>query len=106
MAVKQDFFAKIFILTTTAVIDFPVEEKLKKEAATNERKYLNKVNRTNALSMFKEITTKIFMDKIIHPAMEIFDTIIEANTEIVRPNRKFERKKLKKKPPSMNYKQL
>lgn len=106
LAVKQDFFVKIFTMTTTAVLAFPVDEKLKASTEPNNRKHPNKVNRTNALSMFKEIVAKVFIDKIIYGAMEAFDKIIEATTEIVRPNRKFERKKLKKKPPSMNYKQL
>lgn len=106
LAVKQDFFAKIFTMTTAAVLAFPIDEKLKEAAKTNKRKHPNKVNRTNALSMFKEIVAKVFLNKIIHPAIEAFDKIIEATTEIVRPNRKFERKKIKKKPPAMNYKQL
>jgi hypothetical protein len=93
-------------MTTTAVLAFPVDEKLKISAETSSRKHPNKVNRTNALSMFKEIAAKVFIDKIIYGAIEAFDKIIEATTEIVRPNRKFERKKIKKKPPSMNYKQL
>ncbi len=93
-------------MTTTAVLAFPVDEKLKKEVETNSRKHPNKVNRTNALSMFKEIIVKVFIEKIISPAIEAFDKILEATTEIIRPGRKFERKKLKKKPPSMNYKQL
>jgi hypothetical protein len=106
IAVKQDFFAKIFTMTTTAVLAFPVDEKVKKEYETNSRKHPNKVNRTNALSMVKEIVAKVFIDKMISPAIKAFDNILTATTEIVRPNRKFERKKLKKKPPSMNYKQL
>ena len=106
LAVKQDFFAKIFAMTTTAVLAFPVDEKLKKEAENSRRKHPNKVNRTNALSMFKEITVKVFIEKIINPAIKAFDRILKATTEIIRPGRKFERKKLKKQPPSMNYKQL
>lgn len=106
LAVKQDFFAKIFMMTTTAVLAFPVEERIKKECENNGRKHHHKINRTNALSMVKEITSKAFIQKIIQPAIEAFDKILKATTEIVRPNRKFPRKKLKKKPPSMNYKQL
>lgn len=106
IAVKQDFFAKIFTMTLTAVLAFPIDEKLKKEVASTSRKHPNQVNKTNALSMFKEITVSLFINKIIQPAINAFDKILEATTEIIRPNRKFVRKKLKKKPPSMNYKQL
>jgi len=106
IAIKQDFFAKIFTMTMTAALAFPIDEKLKQEAVNSTRKHPNKVNKTNALSMFKEIVVKVFIDKVIHHSMEAFDKILEATTEIIRPGRKFERKKLKKKPPSMNYKQL
>ncbi|MDB5247625.1 MAG: hypothetical protein JWQ40_2019 [Segetibacter sp.] len=58
------------------------------------------------LSMVKEIAAKVFIDKMIGSAIEVFDNILKATTEIIRPNRKFERKKIKKKTASMNYKQL
>ena len=106
IAVKQDFFAKIFLMTTTAVLAFPVEEKIKKECQSSSRKHPFKINRTNALSMTKEIAPGIIIHKIIRRALDAFDKILKATIEIVRPNRKFPRKKLKKKPPSMNYKQL
>jgi hypothetical protein len=31
LAIKQDFFAKVFIMTTTAILAFPIEEQLRKE---------------------------------------------------------------------------
>ena len=105
-AVKQDFFAKVFMMTTTAVLAFPVEERIKREVEDSQRKYDNKINRTNALSMFREIASPVFIKKIIKPALLAFDDILKATTEIIRPNRKVPRKKIKKKPPSMNYKQL
>jgi hypothetical protein len=105
-AVKQDFYAKVFMMTTMAVLAFPLEEKLKQEQKSGNRKHANKVNRTNALAMVKEITHALFIKKMIRSALQAFDKILRATTELVRPNRKFPRKKLKKKPPSMNYKQL
>jgi len=105
-AVKQDFFAKIFMMTTTAVLAFPIEEKIKQEQQESQRKHPSKINRTNALSMVKEISSSILIDKMIKPALHAFDKFLKLTTEIIRPNRKFPRKKLKKKPPSMNYKQL
>src|SRR5699024_3279481 len=104
--VKQDFFGKIFMMTTMAVLTFPIEEKIKQERQTSNRKHPYKVNRTNALSMVKEISTKIFKGKKIAEAMEAFDKILLSTPEVVRKGRKFPRKKIKKKPPSMNYKQL
>lgn len=106
LAVKQDFFAKVFMMTTTAVLAFPVDEKIKQEEKTSRRKHANKINRTNALSMVKEIISKVLINKVIRPALDALDKILKLTTEMVRPNRKFPRNKIKKKPPSMNYKQL
>ena len=105
-AVKQDFFAKVFMMTTMAVLAFPIEEKLKQEQKQNGRNHPRQVNRTNALAMVREITSSLLIQKLIRPALAALDKILQATTEIIRPNRKFPRKKLKKKPPSMNYKQL
>jgi hypothetical protein len=105
-AVKQDFFAKIFMMTTTAVLAFPVEEQLKNDEQQSKRKHPVKINRTNALSMINENAYKVIISKMITPVIEAFDIILRKTIEIVRPNRKYPRKKIKKKPPSSNYKQL
>jgi hypothetical protein len=105
-AVKQDVYAKVFMMTTMAVLAFPIEEKLKREYQQNSRKHPNKVDRTNALAMVKEVLSKVLINKMIQPAIEAFDLVAKATTEIVRPNRRVERRKIKKKPPSMNYKQV
>lgn len=105
-AIKQDFFAKVFMMTTTAVFAFPIEEKLKKEQLQSEKKHTYKVNRTNALSLVKEMSAGIFIKKVVKKAFKTFDKILKATVEIVRPNRKNPRKKRPKQPPSMNYKQL
>lgn len=106
LAIKQDFYAKVFMMTTMAVMAFPIEEKLKREYEQSTRKHPYKVNRTNAASLVKEYTKNIFVNKMIGAAILAFDKIIKATTEIVRPNRKNPRKKTPKRPPSMNYKQL
>jgi hypothetical protein len=106
LAVKQDFFAKIFMMTTTAVLAFPVEERIKKEAERTQTKHPHKINRTNALAMVIEIIPKVVIKKMIRPALEALDKFLAVSKEIVRKNRKFPRKKIKKKPPSINYKHL
>lgn len=108
-AVKQDIFAKVFMMTTMAVMAFPMEEKIKREhehSGRNARKHPFKINRTNALAMTKEMLASIFLLKKIKSALTAFDRIMKATIEIVRPNRKFPRKKIKKKPPAMTYKHL
>ncbi len=107
LSVRQDFYAKVFTMTTTAVLAFPIEEQLRKEQETEKTtKHTYKVNRTNALSMVKGSTLQIFIHKAISGAISAFDRVARATVEIVRPGRKEARKKTPKKPPSMNYKRL
>lgn len=110
-AVKQDIYAKAFMMTTMAVMAFPIEEKLKQEwdqrdKSESPRKYPRKINRTNALALVKEIWNKLFIHKIIQPALDAFDKILEATPECVRLGRRYPRNKLRKKPPAMSYKAL
>jgi hypothetical protein len=106
IAVQQDFFARILMMTLSATLAFPIDEKLRAENQNSDRKYANKVNRTNALAMTKEVVSSFFIKKIVQPAIIAMDKILESTTEIIRPNRTNPRKKIQKKPPSMNYKQL
>lgn len=106
-AVKQDFQAKILLLTLTAVYAHPVEERVKAEfRAEGNRKHAQKINRTNAISMTKDILIGILINKKIDLALQAFDKVVYSTREIIRPDRKFERKKIQKKPYSMNIKRL
>lgn len=106
LAVKQDFYAGIFMMTTAAVMAFPVAEEVKKLRPTADRKHPQQINRVNALSMIRETAINLLNRKKVKSALNAFDNILRATTEIVRPNRKVTRRKLKKKPPSTNYKRL
>jgi len=106
-AVKQDFHAKIFLLTLSAAYAHPIEERVKKEfKADQNRKYNQKINRTNAISMTKDILIGVFIKHQYKKAFEAFDDIVYNTREIIRPNRKNERKHRQKKRYSMNYKHL
>ncbi len=48
----------------------------------------------------------MFIKKQYKKALESFDKIVYSTREIIRPNRKNERKHRHKKPYSMNYKRL
>ena len=106
VSVKQDFYAKIFVMSTMAVLAFPIEEKIKKESQKSTRKHRYKINRANALAMAREVIGIIFSRKKVQPGIKAFDKILESTTECIRPNRRFPRNKIPEKPPSMNYKQL
>ena len=56
--------------------------------------------------MTKDILVGIFIKKQYEKALEYFDKIVYSTREVIRPNRKNERKHRQKKPYSMNYKRL
>lgn len=106
-AIKQDFHAKVFLLTLSAAYAHPIEEKVRAEyKADEQRKYDQKINRTNSISMTKDILVGIFLKKQYEKALDCFDKIVYSTREVIRPNRKNERKHRQKKPYSMNYKRL
>lgn len=106
-AIKQDFHAKIFLLTLSATLAHPIEEKVRQEFKADEkRKHDQKLNRTNCISMTKDILIGVFIKKQFERALEFFDKNVFNTREIIRPNRKNERKHQQKKTYSMNYKRL
>ena len=106
-AVKQDFHAKVFLMSLCAAYAHPIEEKVVEEyRADQTRKFDQKLNRTNALSMTQDILIGVFIRKQFKKALAAFDEIVYETREIIRPERKFERHKKPKKPYSMNYKRL
>jgi hypothetical protein len=108
IAVKQDFFAKIFLMTLCAIYSFPIEEKVRQEyqAEEEERKHSQQINHTNALSMTQDILIGVFIKNQFQTAIKYFDAIVEKTKEIIRPGRKVARNKKQKKLYSMNYKRL
>ena len=106
LAVKQDFFAKIFMMSLSAVLAFPIEERVKKEYREADTKHSQKINRTSALSMLMSISVGLFLKNNVKKAIKAFDLIVGQTREIVRPGRKNERKKRPKKLYYMNYKPL
>lgn len=107
IAVKQDFYAKMFLLTLCAAYAHPIEEKVREEYKANEnRKYDQKINRTNAVAMTKEILIAVFIKREYVAAIRAFDDIVARTREIIRPGRSNERNHRPKKLYSMNYKRL
>lgn len=106
LAVKQDFFAKVFIMSLCALLTFPIDEKVKKESACSGKKRRQKVNHTNTLSLLRNMCVALLLKRMVKNAIKAFDLLVEKTTEIVRPGRKYERKKRAKKLYHMNYKQL
>jgi transposase len=107
LAVKQDFFAKVFIMSLCADLAFPIEEKVKKEYEQEKGlKHQQKINRTNALSMTRDICIGLIIKRLIKKALKAFDKIVKGTREIIRPDRKNVRKSHLKRLYHMNYKRL
>lgn len=90
-----------------ADLAFPIEERVKKEYNQEKaRIHAQKINRTGALSMTRNICIGLFIKKLIKKALKAFDMIVFNTREIIRPGRKEERKHHQKRPYHMNYKRL
>jgi len=106
-SVKQDFHAKVFLLTLCATYAYPIDEKVREEyKADQNRKHDQKINRTNAVAMTKDILISVFIRKEYKKALAAFDDIVSKTREIIRPGRSVERHKRPKKNYAMNYKRL
>jgi len=107
ISVKQDFFAKIFLMNLCAIYAFPIEEKVRKEYKADEhRKYDQQINHTHALSVTQDILIAVFIKHQFQKALRAFDHLVENTREIIRPGRRVIRNKKPKRPYSMNYKRL
>src|SRR5690606_22744506 len=108
-AVRQDFHAKIFLMTMCAAYAYPIEDKVREEYNNDKegiRKYPQKINRTNALATLSDMLVPIFIRRMLNRFLKHFDQIVYETREIIRPNRKLERKKKPKRQYYMNYKPL
>mgnify|MGYP004702984847 FL=1 len=107
IAVKQDFYAKMFLLTLCSVYAFPIEEKVREEYSANDkRKHDQKINRTGAIAMTRDILVAVFIKRDYGAALCAFDKIVFKTREIIRPGRSNERNHRPKRSYSMNYKRL
>lgn len=106
-AVRQDFHAKILLMTLCAAYAHPIEEKVRAEyKADANRKNGQKINRTNAISMTQDIMIAVIIRNQFEKALEAFDRVVSSTREVIRPGRKEPRKERPKKLYSMNYKRL
>jgi len=105
-AIKQDFYAKVFMMSLCSILAFPIEEKLRKEY--QQHQHPKKVNRTAPLSLTNNLSIGLFLKRKINAALHAFDLIVSKTTEIIRPGRKFPRKTKSKPQPLYNqiYKRI
>ena len=110
IAVKQDIYAKIMMMSLCASLAFPIEEKVIKEYREAKRngvvKHQRKINRTYAYWTTKVTLIAMFIKNKIKDALAVFDKQVELNTEVDRPGRKSPRKKKQPRLYHMTYKDL
>lgn len=106
-AVKQDFYAKIFLMSMCAAYAHPIEEKVIAEYKADQgRKHQQKINRTNAVATMMDMAIPMFIKRKFATALKTFDELVYSTREIVRPGRKEPRPKKIKRQHYMNYKPL
>jgi hypothetical protein len=106
-AVRQDFYAKMFLMTLTAAYAFPIAEKVVEEFKADEnRKHDQKINRTNAIACMRDILVPLFLKKKVDKSINSFDTLVYKTREIIRKGRKCPRNHKPKKAFCINYKRL
>jgi hypothetical protein len=107
-SVRQDFYAKIFMMNMCAIMSFPVVEKIRKENQTRKNQHPHQLNKTNIVFTLKEAWVALWLKKKTKQLLLAFDNILIKTKEIVRPNRTFERKKYRypDKKPAPPYKKF
>jgi hypothetical protein len=88
LAIKQDFYAKVFTSNLTAILAFPVHDKIKE--LTKNRKSGYQLNFTQAISKMKNTVILLFtrpLENITQYINQLW-SLFMANIEIVRPDRK------------------
>jgi hypothetical protein len=106
-AVRQDFYAKMFLMTLTAAYAFPIAEKVAEEFKADEnRMYDQKINRTNAIASMRDILVPLFLKKKVEQSINTFDRLVYNTREVIRNGRKYPRNHKPKKAFCINYKRL
>ena len=106
--VRQDFQAKVLMMTLCATLAHPIAEKVKKEYSKEKtgNKYDQQINKTDALAQTKASLIDIFLRKIKQKTIDVWDDIVESSRTPIRPNRKSHRAKIVRKRKPTNYKPL
>lgn len=101
LAVKQDFYSKIFLMNLCTVYSHPVSEQIKKE------KQDYQINRAQSLALMSVLPIPVFVNQKVKGFLRAFDQLLSKTIDRIRRGRKFERKKMVfRKRFSMNYKRL
>ena len=86
LAVKQDFYATIFLTNYEAMVTYDLNEELKE--STQENKYVQKVNKAVSFNLIKhKVFDLLYNDEPIDQMLQQMEKLFLTNTIVIRPNR-------------------
>ena len=87
LAVKQDFFATIFLTNYESMMTYDMNEELKE--TTKDNKYVQKVNKAVSFNIIKhKVFDLLYLDNPLDEMLEQMEKLFLTNTIVIRPNRK------------------
>jgi len=87
LAVKQDFYATIFLTNYESSVTYDTNEELKEK--TKDNKYIQKVNKAVSFNAIKYKAFDLFYSEAPHDeVLEQLEKLFLTNTIVIRPNRK------------------
>ncbi len=87
LAVKQDFFATIFLTNYESIMTYDMNEELKEN--TKDNKYIQKVNKAISFNVIKhKVFDLLYLDNPLDEMLEQMEKLFLTNTIVIRPNRK------------------
>lgn len=96
LAVKQDFYATVFLTNYEAMLVYDTNLELQKKASDN--KYAQQVNKAESFNAIKNRAFDIFFsNKRLSKQMEELEKLFAINPTLIRPNRKAKKRLDKEK---------
>jgi len=87
LAVKQDFFATIFLTNYESMMTYDMNEELKEK--TKDNKYVQKVNKAVSFNVIKhKVFDLLYLDNPLDEMLEQMEKLFLTNTIVIRPDRK------------------
>ena len=110
IAIEQDFFAKIFMMTICSIVSHPINNKVHREYAKKQKekknKHQRKINRRDMISFVRNVWEDLILKKMIEEPLHALEKILVRTTQPIINGRSCARKKTPKKPPPQAYKRI
>lgn len=102
--IRQDFYARMFMLNLAAILSFPVHEEIKQRYKSRKKEY--QINRTQALAKMKNSVIVLFFRENIEKIIKNLQDLFINNVVPIRKGRKFPRIHKPKRKYYMAYKPI